>query len=112
MAELSEKIFARADIATLTANGTAYPCRGVITAINSRTDETGSKRHRLGVLSRPMYKFVGSAPLEVDLTNAQLLQANTAYTVLDSRRLMLGGRLVAVRLLLERRDENELDELA
>lgn len=112
MARLSEKIFARADAAEITVNGTAYACKGVVSAVNRETAKIGGKRHELGVLARPVYKFVGSVPDDIDLENAELSQAGQAYTVLDSRRLMLGNKQVAVRLLLERRDDDEHNEPA
>lgn len=107
MAWLSERIFSRAEAVELIVNGEARTCKGVITQINRETAEAGGKRHPLGVLSRPLYKFVGSVPNDENLSGAQLVQAGKAYTVLDSRRLMLGGRLAAVRLLLERSDDDE-----
>ncbi len=85
-------------------DGSSLSGRGLVSAIRRNTGEPGGSRHPLGVLPRPLYRFVGWLPGLEDASGGVLTQAGQSYTVLDGRRVLLGDREVCVRALLERRN--------
>lgn len=101
----SLKLFRRMGKVILqTDDGKALKGRGIITALRQTTGEPGDVRHELGALDRPLYRFLGWLP-NFDAAGV-LVQAEKAYRILDKREVLLGERIVAVRMLLKRRDEN------
>ena len=81
--------------------------RGFLSAMRKETDQPGGKQHPLGLLSRPVYHFIGWLPGLTHCKGGVLEQAGAGYTVLDVRRVTLGGCELCVRALLERRDDDD-----
>lgn len=99
---LARRAFRGAGKVTLTtAAGETAEGRGIVSALRQETGEPGDRRHFLGALGRPLYHFVGYLPMAEP--GAELTQGGESYTVLDLRRISLGGREICVRALLERR---------
>ncbi len=105
---LALRIFRRAGRTALeTAEGETLEGRGVISALRQETGEAGGKRHPLGTLSRPLYRFTGWIPDPKRLAGGVLVQGEARYRVLDERTVSLGERQVCVRALLEKEEEYE-----
>ncbi len=90
-----------------TAAGEVLEGRGLICALGQETGEAGAKRHALGELSRPLYRFVGWLPSSAQAVGGVMAQGEERYGVLDVRSVALGERQVCFRALLERRDGDE-----
>lgn len=106
--DFAKRVFRRAAAVTVACStGEEQAGRGFISALRKETGEPGGKLHPLGFLSRPLYHFIGWLPGAELCKGGTMTQAGAAYTVLDLRRVMLGGCELCVRALLERRDEDE-----
>lgn len=86
--------------------------KGFIFPLAQNAGNAGGERHSLGVLSRPLSRFVGFLPEWEKAVGGLASQGGAAYAVMDARPILLGERLVCVRLLLERRDELAGDRTA
>ncbi len=91
--------------------GNTLKGRGIVSALRQETGEPGGKRHAVGNLSRPLYRFTGFLPEAGKATGGTLTQGERRYTVLDVRPVFLGEREVCVRALLEMRKEETEDEI-
>lgn len=103
-------LFRWAEPAALTAaNGETVAGRGVISAVWKEAEEPGPKRHALGALPRPLYRFLGWFPEPERLPGGTVRQGEFTCRVLDARPVILGGKTLGVRALLEREEENHDD---
>ncbi len=84
------------------AGGEAREGRGIVSPLRQEAGEPGGERHSLGVLGRPLKRFLGWAPEPDKMPGGTLVQGEERYTVLDVKPVLLGGRRVCVRALLER----------
>lgn len=102
------RLFRRAGKVTLeTRSGESFSGRGVITAVRKSADDWGGVRHSLGVLNRPLYRFLGTLPMESCGQKGVLAQDGHSYQVLELSPLTLGEWEICVRGLLERREQDE-----
>lgn len=102
------RLFRRTGQVTLeTPEGEQFFGRGVITAVKRSAGEWGGLRHSLGVLDRPLYRFLGALPMESCGQKGVLTQGTRSYQVLELSPLTLGEQNFCVRGLLERREQNE-----
>ena len=102
------RLFRRAgQVALETPEGEKFSGRGVITAVKKASGEWGGLRHTLGVLDRPLYRFLGTLSAEYCGQKGVLTQGGHSYQVLELSPLTLGGYEICVRGLLERREQNE-----
>ena len=102
------RLFRRAGKVTLeTSAGETFSGRGVITALKSPTGEWGGLRHGLGVLNRPLYRFLGTLSVEACGQKGVLTQGGDSYQVLTLSSVRLGEHEICISGLLERREQNE-----
>ena len=102
------RLFHRSGKVTLeTQSGEVFSGRGVITAVKRSSGEWGGLRHSLGVLNRPLYRFLGTLPMESCGQKGVLTQGAHSYQVLELSPLMLGEYEICTRGLLERREQDE-----
>lgn len=94
-------------VSLTTADGAVVSGRGIVTALRQNTGEPGGKRHELGTLGRPLYRFLGWLPCGANAVGGEITQGGRRYGVLDRRDVVLGENTIAVRMLLERRDDDE-----
>lgn len=112
------RLFRRAGRVTLeTPWGDIVSGRGVIAAIRRTADDWGGLRHGLGVLDRPLYRFLGmlpmgTLPIESCGQNGVLTQGGHSYQILELSPVRLGEQVICVRGLLERREQDEEQETA
>ncbi len=105
-APLALRAFRRAgSVVVKMGDGTVVQGRGLVSALRGETGEPDGKRHPLGSLPRPLYRFTGFLPEAEQAVGGVLTQENRAYTVLDARKIVLGERELCVRALLERRED-------
>lgn len=103
---LFQQVFRHTRTVTMvTAKGETVEGRGIISALRRETGEPGGKRHPLGTLSRPMYRFLGYLPEAANAIGGTLAQGELRCRVLDLRPVLLAGRQLGVRALLEREEE-------
>ena len=91
----------------LTPDGEELTGRGFLSGLRKENDQPGAKAHPLGLLSRPVYHFIGWLPGLEACKGGVMTQAGLSYTVLDVRRVTLGDCELCVRALLERRDDDD-----
>lgn len=96
-------------VALESAGGGAVEGRGVISALRRETGEPGGRRHPLGELPRPLYRFVGWLPDGAGAEGGVISQGGARYRVLDARPILLGERQAGVRALLEREVKTDDD---
>ncbi len=103
---LALRAFRRAGSVTVeTTGGSVMQGRGLVSALRGETGEPDGKRHPLGSLPRPLYRFTGFLPEAEQAVGGVLTQENHSYIVLDARQIVLGERELCVRALLERKEE-------
>ena len=102
------RLFQRAGQVTVeTSEGEKFTGKGVVTAVKRNTGEWGGLRHGLGVLDRPLYRFLGTLPAESCGQKGVLTQGGCSYRVLELSPLTLGEQEICIRGLLERREQDE-----
>lgn len=106
----SKRVFRRAPVVTaVSPDKEEFSGRGFLSALRKETDEPGGKPHPLGLLSRPVYHFIGWLPGLTNCKGGVMTQAGVSYTVLDVRRVTLGDCELCMRALLERRDDDDCE---
>lgn len=83
------------------AQGTVSAGRGVLAPVNREPDQPGAKRHPLGSLTRPQFRFTGWLAAPENAVGGTLNQGLQTYRVLDCRPVTLGARTLCWRCLLE-----------
>ncbi|MCH5352365.1 MAG: hypothetical protein J1E06_02735 [Acutalibacter sp.] len=102
------RLFRRAGkVALETSTGESFSGRGVITALKNSDNEWGGLRHGLGVLDRPLYRFLGTLPMESCGQKGVLTQSGHSYQVLRLSPVRLGEYEICMSGLLERREQDE-----
>ena len=102
------RLFRRAGRVTVeTPSGERFSGRGVITALKRNAGEWGGLRHSLGILDRPLYRFLGTLPMEACGQKGVLTQGGDSFRVLTLSSVRLGEHEICISGLLERRDEDE-----
>lgn len=103
----TRKLFRRVGSAVLKKpTGESVRADGIVSALRQEVNEPGGRRHELGTLTRPLYRFLGCLGDTEGIVGGVLTQAGKTYTVLDIHDITVAEREIATRLLLERRDED------
>lgn len=108
MTQRSDSLFRRVGHVTLTRqDGSQVQGFGIVVPWGEQTDDLwGERPHLLGLLTAPLYRFVGSFPELAEARGAKLVQGEEQYRVLRPETVTLGGRRLFERALLERWEDD------
>lgn len=106
--ELMKRMYRHAGRAVLEREEGEAEGRGLVAPLrNEAWEPGGGRRHPLGNLPQPFYRFTGYLPELLDGKGGVLIQNGLRYTVLDAREVSLGERSLCIEALLERRDAGD-----
>ncbi len=105
--QLALRIFRHMEPVTAAAlSGDESVGKGIVSAFQRGKGDYGGERHALGNMGLPLYRFTGWLPEWEKLSGGTLVQGGVSYRVLEAAPVMLGGRMICVRAVLEKEAEH------